>query len=106
MLKQALQEHNRLVEKGFSPLRVSVNLSVVQFQNKDFVSDVSKIIKESRVEPKYIELEITESLFSKNPAEVIQKITSIKELGVRVAIDDFGREYSSLNRLKLVPLTE
>lgn len=103
VLKQALQEHNRLVEKGFSPLRVSVNLSVVQFQNKDFVSDVSKIIKESRVEPKYIELEITESLFSKNPAEVIQKLHQLKELGVRVAIDDFGREYSSLNRLKLVP---
>ncbi|NLL92291.1 MAG: EAL domain-containing protein, partial [Ruminococcaceae bacterium] len=51
----------------------------------------------------YIELEITESLFSKDPTEIIKKLFKLKELGTKIAIDDFGSGYSSLNRLKLVP---
>ncbi|MGI6688449.1 MAG: EAL domain-containing protein [Christensenellales bacterium] len=103
VLEQALQEHNRLIAKGFPSLRVSVNLSVVQFQGENFIPDFRKIIEESGVNPKYIELEITESLFSKNPEDVINKLYKLKELGVRITIDDFGKGYSSLNRLKLVP---
>ena len=103
VLENALQEHIRLIERGFQPLRVSVNLSVVQFQGESFIDDVRKIIEESEVDPKYIELEITESLFSKDPKDVLKKLYELKELGVRIAIDDFGKGYSSLNRLKLVP---
>jgi diguanylate cyclase (GGDEF)-like protein len=103
VLKNALQEHNRLVARGFQPLRVSVNLSVVQFQEESFIDDFRKIIEESGVNPKYIELEITESLFSKDPEDVLKKLYKLKELGVKIAIDDFGKGYSSLNRLKLVP---
>ncbi len=103
VLEQALQEHNRLIEKGFPPLRFSINLSIAQFQDKDFIRDFTKIIEESGVDPKYIELEITESLLSDNPDEVIEKLYKLKELGVSIAIDDFGKEYSSLNRLNLVP---
>ena len=103
VLEQALQEHNRLIAKGFSPLRVSVNLSVVQFQGENFIPDFTRIIEKSGVDPKYIELEITESLFSKNPEDALDKIYQLKELGVNIAIDDFGKGYSSLNRLKLVP---
>jgi diguanylate cyclase (GGDEF)-like protein len=103
VLEQTLQQHNRLIAKGFPPLRVSVNLSVVQFQGENFIRDVNKIIAESGVAPQYIELEITESLFSKDPEDVLKKLYQLKELGVRIAIDDFGKEYSSLNRLRMVP---
>lgn len=103
VLERALQEHNKLVIKGFPPLRISVNLSIVQFQGKDFILDFSKVIEESRIDPKYIELEITESLFSENPQDTIKKLHELKELGINIAIDDFGKGYSSLNRLKLVP---
>ncbi len=103
VLEQALQEHNKLVAKGFPPLRVSVNLSVVQFQGEDFILDFSKVIEESLIDPKYIELEITESLFSENPQDLIKKLYRLKELGINIAIDDFGRGYSSLNRLKDIP---
>jgi diguanylate cyclase (GGDEF)-like protein len=103
VLEQALQEHNRLIAKGYPPLRVSVNLSVVQFQREEFIPDFAKIIEESGADPKYIELEITESLFSKDPEDVLAKIYKLKELGVRIAIDDFGKGYSSLSRLKIVP---
>ena len=103
VLEQALQEHKRLIAHGFPPLRVSVNLSVVQFEGEDFISDVAKIIEDSGVDPKYLELEITESLFSKDPEDVLKKLYELKELGVSIAIDDFGKGYSSLNRLKVVP---
>ena len=103
VLEEALKEHRKLVEKGFSPLRVSVNLSVVQFEGENFISDFTRVIKGSGVDPEYIELEITESLFSKDPTEVLEKLFKLKELGIKIAIDDFGSGYSSLNRLKLIP---
>ena len=103
MLQETLQEHKRLIAKGFPPLRISVNLSVVQFQGENFIPDFTKIIRESQVDPKYIELEITESLFSENPEDTVQKLHKLKDLGVSIAIDDFGKGYSTLNRLKLVP---
>ncbi len=103
VFKQALQEHKRLVAKGFPPLRFSVNLSVVQFQGEDFIRDFAEVIEESGIDPKYIELEITESLFSKDPTDVLNKLYKLKALGVSIAIDDFGTGYSSLSRLKLVP---
>jgi len=103
VLEQTLLEHNRLIAKGFPPLRFSINLSVVQFEEDDFILDVAKIIERNQVDPKYIELEITESLFSKDPEDVLKKIFELKGLGVHIAIDDFGKGYSSLNRLKLVP---
>ena len=103
VLKQALLEHKGLVSKELSPLRFSVNLSVVQFLGDDFVFDFSKIIEESRIDPKYIELEITESFFTDDPQDTIDKLYQLKDLGVKIAIDDFGKGYSSLNRLKMIP---
>ena len=103
VLEQALREHNRLVSKGFPALRFSVNLSVVQFQKDDFVLNVTRIVEQSRVDPKYIELEITESMLSKNFSDSIQKLGQLKELGLNIAIDDFGKGYSSLHRLDMVP---
>jgi EAL domain-containing protein (putative c-di-GMP-specific phosphodiesterase class I) len=103
VLEQALQEHNRLIAKGFPPLRFSINLSIVQFQAEDFIVDFTDIIEKSGVEPQYIELEITESLYSENPRVTLDAIYKLKELGVSIAIDDFGRGYSTLNRVKLVP---
>jgi EAL domain-containing protein (putative c-di-GMP-specific phosphodiesterase class I) len=102
-LEQTLLEHKRLIAKGFPPLRVSVNLSVVQFEREDFTLDFAKIIEGSQVDPKYIEMEITESLFSKDPDDVLKKIYELKGLGVHIVIDDFGKGYSSISRLKRVP---
>jgi diguanylate cyclase (GGDEF)-like protein len=103
VLEQTLLEHKRLIAKGFPPLRVSVNLSVVQFEREDFTLDFAKIIEGSQVDPKYIEMEITESLFSKDPDDVLKKIYELKGLGVHIVIDDFGKGYSSISRLKRVP---
>ena len=103
VLEHALLEHNKLISKGFPPIRISINLSVVQFQNVNLISDFAKIIKENSVNPELIELEITESLFLENPEDIIEKLHKLKGLGVKIAIDDFGKGYSSLNRLNFVP---
>ncbi|HNZ27466.1 MAG TPA: phosphodiesterase [Spirochaetota bacterium] len=103
VLEQSLRERNRLASKGFLPLRFSINVSVVQLQRDDFADDVVKIIKESGVDPKYIELEITEGALSENLPDTIEKISKLKKLGISVAIDDFGKGYSSLHRLESIP---
>jgi EAL domain-containing protein (putative c-di-GMP-specific phosphodiesterase class I) len=103
VLEQALQQHNKLIARGFPPLRISVNLSVVQFQGENIIRDFRKIIEESGVNPKYIDLEITESWISNHSDDIIGKLRKLKELGVNIAIDDFGKGYSSLHRLKFVP---
>ncbi len=102
-LKQALQEHKRLIAKGFPALRVSINVSMIQFIEKDLVFDFTKIIEESQVDPKYIELEITETRLPEDSSDVIQKLFKLKKLGVSISIDDFGKGYSSLYRLKMIP---
>ena len=67
------------------------------------VFSVSKIIEEGQIEPKYIELEITEGALSENLSDTIEKISELKKLGVNIAIDDFGKGYSSLHRLEAIP---
>ena len=102
-LKQSIMAHQRLVMKGFPPLRFSVNVSAVQFQRFNFVDAISKIIEECQIESQYIELELTESALSENLSEMIEKVSELKKLGVSIAIDDFGKGYSSLHRLEAIP---
>jgi diguanylate cyclase (GGDEF)-like protein len=103
VLEQALKEHNRLVAKGFPPLRFSINLSIAQFRKENFVNNILKLIKKHKVDPKYVELEVTESLLSQNFADTIAKLAELKKAGINIAIDDFGKGYSSFHRLQLVP---
>ena len=103
VLKQSIIAHKRLVMKGFPPLRFSVNVSAVQFQRFDFVDAVSKIIEEYQIESQYIELEITEGALSENLSDTIEKVLELKKLGISIAIDDFGKGYSSLHRLETIP---
>ncbi|MDI9461102.1 MAG: EAL domain-containing protein [Bacillota bacterium] len=103
VLKQTVITHQGLIMKGFLPIRFSVNVSGVQFKKHDFVDGVSRIIEESQVDPQYVELEITESALSENLSDIAEKISKLKMLGVSVAIDDFGKGYSSLHRLEAIP---
>ncbi|NLG31712.1 MAG: EAL domain-containing protein, partial [Acholeplasmataceae bacterium] len=103
VLEQSLKEHNKLISKGFAPLRFSINISIIQFRDDDFVSETINLIKKYKVDPKYIELEITETLLSVNFEDTVAKLEKLKDFGVSIAIDDFGKGYSSLHRLEIVP---
>jgi len=84
----------------YPTLKVSVNISVKQFQEKDFVALIRSILKESKLDPKYLELEITEGLILINVEQTVKKMQELKKIGVRFAIDDFGTGYSTLSYLK------
>ena len=91
-------------QAGADDLRVAVNVSARQFQQKDFVKMVGDILAETSLAPSSLELEITETSIMQDPEHVITLLTELKELGVSIAIDDFGIGYSSLMYLKRFPI--
>jgi diguanylate cyclase (GGDEF)-like protein len=90
--------------EGFDSLGVSVNLCARQFQEQDLVSSVVEILSQSRLDPKFLELEITESSIMTNADFAVKVLTELKALGIRVSVDDFGTGFSSLGYLKRLPV--
>ena len=84
-------------------LRVAINVSPVQFAEEDFVKIVQRVLRETRLPPERLELEITESVFVSDDEKVQQIFQRLKDLGVRLALDDFGTGYSSLAYLTRFP---
>ncbi|MFN8525318.1 MAG: EAL domain-containing protein [Chloroflexota bacterium] len=86
------------------PLTLCVNLSARQFQHPSLVDDIAHILKETGLEPRYLKLELTETVLMRNVDVAVAIMKRLKALGVRLAIDDFGTGYSSLNYLKRFPV--
>ena len=102
VLKEACMRCRKWNDAGY-PYKVNVNLSVVQLLQADVVEGVEKVIEETGIEPRYLTLEVTESL-AINDMERMKKILDrIKALGVKIALDDFGTGYSSLNHIREIP---
>ncbi len=85
------------------PLGVAVNVSAIQFAHGDFIKQVSKAIKETRIDPSRLVLEITESVFLGDDGRTETIFRDLKKLGVKLALDDFGTGYSSLRYLQTAP---
>ncbi len=83
--------------------RVAVNLSPVQFERSDIVDIVASALRESRLEPSRLELEITEGVVMRDVGDVLNTMKKLQALGVRLALDDFGTGYSSLSYLRSFP---
>lgn len=86
--------------QGYKDIRVAVNLSVMQLQQPDFVDRVKEILEETGIEPKYLELEITENIIMSEFKFTNKRLYDLRKLGIHIALDDFGKGYSSLNYLK------
>ncbi|RAK19536.1 PAS domain S-box-containing protein/diguanylate cyclase (GGDEF)-like protein [Anoxybacillus vitaminiphilus] len=104
VLLTACKQTKKWQEMGLGPLVISVNVSATQFQQPGFLDDVKMALTESRLEPSYLNLELTESLMLRNLHYSIQLMKELRELGVHVSIDDFGTGYSSLSYLKNLPI--
>ncbi len=104
VLRTACEQNKSWQEKGYPPVRITVNISAWQFREPNFIKLVAKILEESGLEPKWLELEITESIAMDNGKTSLQMLNRVKELGVRIAIDDFGTGFSSLNYLRHMPI--
>jgi diguanylate cyclase (GGDEF)-like protein/PAS domain S-box-containing protein len=103
VLEQACQQNKKWQDEGYEPFRIAVNVSVKQLQQFDFVSSVSQILQKTGLNPKYLELEITESILQ-DLACLKHSIKKLRALGVSIAIDDFGTGYSSLSVLYQLPI--
>jgi PAS domain S-box-containing protein/diguanylate cyclase (GGDEF)-like protein len=102
-LRRAAFDHRGWVEQRLKPPRVAVNVSPIQLRQRDFVRIVEQAIMEG-VAPVGIDLEITESLIMEDIQTNIEKLLSVRKLGIQVAIDDFGTGYSSLSYLARLPV--
>lgn len=103
VMKEACLQSNKWKQKGYGRFRMSINISVKQFQKMDFVDTFKLLIEETRMEPNFLQIEITESIMQ-NTQKTKQILDQLKALGIRVSIDDFGTGYSSLSVLKELPL--
>lgn len=83
---------------------MSINISAIQYRKPDFVPNLVKILKKYNVDPKYIELEITETVLIKDFVEVVHQLRVLKEYGIKISLDDFGTGFSSLSYLKGLPI--
>ncbi len=104
VIENAIAQHFALIERGLPKIKMSVNLSGVQLQNALFIDKLSNIIKKKAVEPKFLELEILEKLIIDQSDFVINNFEKLREIGCLIAVDDFGVEFSSLNRLQELPI--
>jgi EAL domain-containing protein (putative c-di-GMP-specific phosphodiesterase class I) len=91
-------------KKGFQALKIGVNLSPRQFKQKTLANDIKKILKETKLDPSYLELEITESLMMEETDMVKATLDDIRNMNIKLALDDFGTGYSSLAYLKRFPI--
>src|SRR5690606_1039183 len=105
VLRKALQEMQILQEKLGYQVKVAINLSAIQFRRADHLRQTGRqALDETSVEPAMLELELTERMLMDNVQSTIESVHDLRELGVSLAIDDFGIGYSSLNYLKRFPI--
>jgi diguanylate cyclase (GGDEF) domain len=103
-LRQACEQNMRWQRTGLPPVRMAVNLSIIQLRNPKLQDIIRNVLEETGLDPAYLELEITESVATRESDYIIDLLGRLKSLGVTLSIDDFGTEYSSLSRLKTLPV--
>ncbi len=104
VLHEACRQNVAWQRAGFAPCRVAVNVSSMQFERVDLVETVRQVLDLSGLEPRWLELELTESLVMRDVTDTANQLERLRELGVKVAVDDFGTGYSSLAYLQRLPL--
>lgn len=87
-----------------TPVLLSVNISTKTFETKRFIVDLVELVREYDVDPALIQIELTERIIIKNVEESIQRLQLLRDMGFRVAIDDFGIGYSSLSYIVRLPI--
>jgi diguanylate cyclase (GGDEF)-like protein/PAS domain S-box-containing protein len=104
VLQTACEQMQAWQQTGFTPLRISVNLSGRQFKQYDIIKSVQNILDATHLDPRYLELELTESVLMNDVEENISTLRKLKESGLQLSVDDFGTGYSSMSYLKRFPL--
>lgn len=104
VLRMACHELRRFQTLGLPDLRMSVNVSQMQFRHPDFLQKLQSALADTGVDPTHLELEITESVAMEDADFMLETLHAIRKLGISIAIDDFGTGYSSLSHLRQLPI--
>ncbi len=104
VLREACRQLRAWQDAGLAPVPVSVNISAAEFRHHDFLEGVARILAETGLAPRFLELELTESILMHDAAASTQVLAALKAMGMKLAIDDFGTGYSSLSYLKRFPI--
>ena len=103
-LLTACRQCKRWQDEGLKPLKMSVNMSQAQFYRTDVYATIKNALAETGLDPKYLEIEVTETMAMQDIDRTIGVLGKIRGLGVSISMDDFGSGYSSLSSLKMIPL--
>jgi diguanylate cyclase len=104
VLFEACRQARAWQDTGLRPVPVSVNISAVEFRSKGFLDGVREILAETRLEPQFLELELTERVLMEPGDSTVDVLRALKDLGVQLSVDDFGTGYSSLSYLRKFPI--
>ncbi len=104
VFKTACRQNKIWQDKGYPPFRMAVNFSLSQFFQENIIEKLEHLLSETGLSAEYVEVEITESIANYKAESIIKILDGMKALGISIAIDDFGTEYSSLSRLHTLPV--
>jgi len=104
VLREACRQTREWLDAGLSAVPVAVNISSLEFRNEQFSEGVQVALKDSRLDPRYLELELTESVLMRHAESAAFALVKLKAVGVRLALDDFGTGFSSLSYLTRFPI--
>ncbi|MBI1892119.1 MAG: EAL domain-containing protein [Burkholderiales bacterium] len=104
VLTEACRQAQEWQARGADPIRVAVNVSARQFKDANLIKKIAQSLETSGLDPRLLELELTESIVMEDPVSSARRLNEIRDLGVSISIDDFGTGYSSLSYLKQFPI--
>ena len=104
VMREACRQLKAWQDEGLPPVPVAVNLSALEFRQRDVAAEIAAVLLETGLAPQYLEIELTESVLMHQTGQVLDTLNAIKALGVGISIDDFGTGYSSLAYLKRYPI--
>ena len=104
VLREACKQARAWTDAGRPFASMAVNVSAVQFRDKNFLSELFSILSDTGMNPRSLELEVTESVLMKHPEVTAPILKALREKGIQVSLDDFGTGYSSLSYLQLFPI--
>ncbi|MFC0188649.1 putative bifunctional diguanylate cyclase/phosphodiesterase [Fictibacillus aquaticus] len=104
VLHEACRQNKEWQDAGLPPFRCSVNVSIAQLLHTQFTQTLTRVLKKTKLDPCYLELEITESIAIVKEDYILKILNNIKQMGMYIAIDDFGTGYSSLKYITQFPI--
>jgi diguanylate cyclase (GGDEF)-like protein len=104
VLREACSQTRFWLQAGLPPITIAINTSSLEFRAKDFLENIRATLEEAYLEPRFLELELTESVLMHDVKSTDSVLHALADLGVRIAVDDYGTGYSNLSYLKQFPI--